>query len=375
MTPEVVKFDSTKTCPCGLLGKTYGDCCEHKGEHAYGNAIQRGTVLVMPKGARTPIQSSWVNGNTRFRIVWNVLWNSPQERTFHEFLDTLVKATLGPEWLGQQKVLPADKQHVVFRWRTAMLSLMTQGVGTEDGVHLQRTRTGPAEAYLCFGYDLFWLQIHHKLPDRLVERLRERKTFQSARYEILIAAIFARAGFNIEWLDDGAESGKHCEFIAVHKERGTRVAVEAKSRLRSGSYHFSGPISVELKGDIFDLYDKAVKQRPSDGTPYLIFIDTNLNDRIPPGVPGYAHMPVDSIPWMGQLARELAGWRNSSKTAESGLFITNYSFHYGNNQDNPPVGVCAYFPSPNPRVPLTDTQTLGDLEYCLKYYTEIPHQL
>ncbi len=234
------KVDSAKLCPCGQYGKTYGECCELKGDNAFGNAIQRHGVPVLLKGARTPILSSWVGGDIRFRIIWNALWTSPQDHTFHQFLDSLLHKTFGAEWFEQQRSLAVEKQHVVFRWRSALFALLARTKTSADEKQIRSIRTGPVEAYLCFAYDLFWLQINYRLPDRIVERLKDWSTFQSARYEVLIAAIFARAGFDIEWLDDVPQPGKHCEFVATHRERGTKIAVETKSRLRSGAYRFLG---------------------------------------------------------------------------------------------------------------------------------------
>jgi len=42
-------------------------------------------------------------GDTRFRIYGNEVWHSPQEQTFHQFLDGLVGKTLGKDWFEQQQ--------------------------------------------------------------------------------------------------------------------------------------------------------------------------------------------------------------------------------------------------------------------------------
>ena len=148
--------------------------------------MQRGGVPLRLEGTRTETLSSIVNGDTRFRIVWNTLWNAPQEQTLHEFLDKLVLATLGRDWFTEQNQLPSDDQNVIVRWRSSLFALVDRPANTADGAHIF---TGPVEAYMHLGYDLYWLQIHYKLPDRLVERLKTRRDFQGARYEILVAAV------------------------------------------------------------------------------------------------------------------------------------------------------------------------------------------
>ena len=104
---------------------------------------------------------------------------------------------------------------------------------------LGHTLTGPAKAHLCFSYDLYWLPLVNKLPLSLITRLKQFQAFQGARYEILIAAVFARAGFDIEWIDDVKAKGKHPEFIATHRQTKKKVGVETKSRKRQGSYNFA----------------------------------------------------------------------------------------------------------------------------------------
>ena len=211
----------------------------------------RGTAPRLVSGALSQIQSSMVQGDTRFRIVWNKVWHYPQHETFHQFLDALVVGTLGKEWFEEQLLLPLKNQNAIVRWRTAMVELLRRPGDADDGVSTGHTLTGPAKAYQCFGYDLYWLQLVHKLPDSVIERLKDFGAFQGARYEVLIAAIFARAGFEVEWIDDNKASGKHPEFIATHKVTGKKVGVETKSRQRPGAMNYIGTVSPEthLKGD------------------------------------------------------------------------------------------------------------------------------
>jgi hypothetical protein len=65
-----------------------------------------------------------------------------------------------------------------------------------------------------------------------MERIRLPDQFQGARYELSIAAVFSRAGYEVEWLT--ARDRKLPEFIATHQTAKTEIAVEAKSRHRPG---------------------------------------------------------------------------------------------------------------------------------------------
>jgi len=329
----------------------------------------------MLEGTRTEISSSFIFNGHRFRILWNRLHWSPPQQTFHEFLDQLVLHTLNREWFKRQASLPPVEQHVVFRWRRALLRLLKTAATTPDGGWV---RTGPVEAYLCFAYDLYWLQLIHRLPNSLERRLRDHEAFQGARYEVAIAATFARAGFEIELLDESVKSSKHCEFVAVHKQTRTEVYVEAKSRRRPGVLNQPGTFdaSTHAKGDVFGLYIDAVRQAPRDPKPYFIFIDVNVPSNVPKTAPAYGPIPVDAFPWAKEIQEGLkTRWAALTEaTPETAVFITNYASYFGNEQDAAPIGVCGFFPSPKPRAFVGDLRMLDDLVYCLRHYTKIPRQ-
>ena len=142
--------------------------------------------------------------------------------------------------------------------------------------------------------------------------------------------MFARAGFDIDWIDDTKATGKHPEFIATHRQTQQKVGVETKSRKRQGSYNFAGTVSPEthLKGDVFGLYETATKQSPQGGLPFLIFIDANVPDTIPAGTPGYSDFPVDAVPWMKEIRDGLVAiWQASEQpSSESAVFVTDPRF-------------------------------------------------
>jgi hypothetical protein len=320
-----------------------------------------------------------VHDDTRFRIVWNELWQSPQDQTFHQFLDGLVVKTLTREWFEQQLLLPIKNQNVIVRWRAAMLELLRRPGDANDDISTGHTLTGPTKAYLCFGYDLYWLQLVHRLPESLNDKLKEFHKFQGARYEILVAAVFTRAGFEIEWIDDTKASDKHPEFIATHKRTGKKVGVEAKSRRRPGPINFPGTVTPEthLKGDVFDLYDKAIQQALEGEIPFLIFIDPNVPDSPQKGLPSYSDIPVDTVPWMKEIRdRLLEIWNAATEpTPESAVLITNFAFYYGDNDSPSPAGMGAFFPSLNPRVPILGDPMIDDLRYCFQTYDTVPRQI
>src|SRR4029077_19123154 len=127
----------------------------------------------------------------------------------------------------------------------------------------------------------------------IIERLRSMREFQGARYEILVASLFARCGFDIAFVDDQAK--KNPEFFAT--KAGERVAVEAKSRRRSGVLHERGKYVAETapaQARIRGLFQEALDQDPG-GVSFLVFIDVNLP--LTPQTP-----PLDRI-WVKEAMR------------------------------------------------------------------------
>jgi len=367
------EIDGSDPCPCGS-GTEYGRCCRPRGQHAYGSDIQRGTVPVRLEGTRTEILSSLIFQGRRIRTIWNRLYWFPQQQTFHEFLDYLVLQTLNREWFNRQQNLPAARQHVVCRWRRSLMELLQRPAMTDGGWIM----TGPVMAYFCFAWDLYWLQLIHRLPKSLERRLRDLDAFQGARYEVSIAAIFARAGFEIELLDEKEKSSRHCEFVAKHKRTSGIVYVETKSRHRPGVLNQPGQFdsAAPVKGDLFGLYADAIRQGPSETRPFFIFIDANVPCQVPKTALAYGDLPLDVYPWMTEFLDKLrTRWASlADSSPETAVCVTNYAAHFGNEREPSPIGVCGFLPAPNPRAPITDAGILDDILYCLRYCTKIPRQ-
>lgn len=261
----------------------------------------------------------------RFRAIWSTLYYRALSETFHEFLIFVVKLTFGKRWWMSQ-VRDARNRHAVVAWwfEWCEVTKTREHRLGPDGVTRSGNATGPTWALLQLGYDLFCLQAKNKLPDFMVERLRKHKDFQSVRYELAVAAIMARAGFEIEYLDDKAIDEKHCELIATHPGSGLRIGVEAKSRRRAGVLHERGEFSrsPDARG-LEKLLRKARKQKPA-GIPLLIFVDTNL----PPehDIPNEEKSLVKDL--KGVMER-IGGNRPDAPDPHAALFVTNFAYHYG----------------------------------------------
>jgi len=132
-----------------------------------------------------------------------------------------------------------------------------------------------------------------------------------------------------------------------------------------------------LKGDVLDLYDKAVQQAPEGAIPFLIFIDPNVPDSPEKGLPSYSDIPVDTVPWMKEIRDRLIEiWNAATEpTPESAVLITNLAYYYGDNDNPSPAGMASFFPSVNPRVPILGDPMIADLTYCFQTYDSVPRQI
>ena len=89
-------------------------------------------------------------------------------------------------------------------------------------------------------YDLYVLRDKQVLQDDIIRRLKILDQFQGARHELFAAVSCIRAGYSIKYEDEKDGTRKHTEFIATHKKTGQKIAVEAKSKHRTGILDFPG---------------------------------------------------------------------------------------------------------------------------------------
>jgi len=310
---------------------------------------------------------------SRFRSIWDRLHPRPLQETFHEFVLDILKSTFGEDWRKQQMDLPEPERHVLIQWIAAWQrwKKVNQTETHREGEHQwSAVASGDVKALLQFAYDVYCLQIVNRLPDFLVNRLKNRNEFQGARYEVAVAAIIARAGYEISFLDDTVKSEKHCEFIAKNKDSGEEIAVEAKSRRRKGVIHEEGQSdpAVLVRGDVQRLFRKACSQGP-DKQPYLIFIDMNV---LP--TPGISSTKK---PWLEDIKSMLEKYNTVSKESPdvfNALVLTNFSYYYAGDAEAS-GSEYVLIASPHSLVPLKDMKGLREVWKSLERYSHIPREV
>jgi hypothetical protein len=286
---------------------------------------------------RPEIDTIWMD--RRVRAVGNRLHFRPPNETKHEFYVVVLHQLLGDRWGEDQRALEPEKRHVIAQWADALTELRRGGSAIDkrpeaEGVH-SATPTGELWPLICLAYDVYTL-LHHGFlsdTDAIVKRLRHPDQFQGARYELAVGAVFARAGYTIEWVKE--TDRRLPEFIARHGASGMEIAVEAKSRHRPGVLGRAGdaPEVDAVKVDVRNLMDAAL-EKEVDGRPFVVCIDLNL--------PEVGERSFED--WMRELydsALEHLG-PASEETPDpfSAVFFTNYSWHWVGDQ---PAGQASSF--------------------------------
>jgi hypothetical protein len=301
------------------------------------------------------IQTLWEEKGVRAVAIWNALIFRPPTETFHEFLiEVPLKNTFGEAWYKSEVVKAEAVHHIVVRWLAAYRdeSQKHRPADHQKGQVYSGPATGETTELIALAHDMYMLQKVNRLPDGLVDRLRNYGEFQGARYEVAIAAAFVKCGFKIEWIND--VTVRHPEFVARNPRTGEEVSVETKSRRRPGVLHQPGttPPDAELRADVDRLYRDALGQDPG-GRPFAIFLDVNLP-------------PSTTAGGVATWQREITGrWQANEQLALLGF--TNFAWHYGGDAPARHPEFILALPTSSAR-PLASAETLNCLRLALDTY-------
>ncbi len=268
--------------------------------------------------------------------VWaigtRVYSDRPPNETFHEFLLHVLRGTLGgKEWRDAETAKPESERSFIMRcfeeW-DKFTRIMLKPENQQDEGRWAAAPNGFVLYLLSLAWDVASLINASNLPDPLVDRMRDLVAYQGARYEIAVAATFARLDCEIRFLDEDEElrGQKHVEFVATHRPSGQQIAVEAKSRHRAGVINQPGEADADdpLRGDaraVRGLYKAAVEKAPE--MPFVIFVDVNAPLQLE--AEGLDKQWMQDIKrWMGRML----GPTTENPDVFNALYVTNFAPHY-----------------------------------------------
>jgi hypothetical protein len=212
------------------------------------------------------------------RIFWSKTW-----LTFTDFLLYYVTAVMTQAWGHKELAKPVSEQHPLIDWHRRVAEFLKTNTTNRIGKIYEAPMTGVVRAYLGLAYDLYLSAHNATLPELLLKRLRNAKTFEGALYEAHVIGTFAKAGFTIEFEDEGDPTSSHCEFTATHQITGKKFSVEAKA-ISSGSSRAGATANPPRIRNL--LYRALKKAAPH---PRIIFIELNRTQtRLPNGEPDWA---------------------------------------------------------------------------------------
>lgn len=326
-------------CPCGS-GKKFKRC--HGGSHAdYEEMISRGAAEAQRRAEIHWIQQQRQQGlgrpiiaaqtaDKRIVAVGHRLFQGAWS-TFHDFLYSYIFDVLGHDWFNAHAQLEQSERHPIIEWYERLLAV-SKAANLAPGETRQIPMTGAVSASLTLAYDLYTLEHNNdqtrtpELRRALIGRLKRRDQFIGVRYEIRVAAMLLRAGFQLEWEDETDRRSKHVEYTATYSRTGKSFGVECKIRNQDAAKKANQHLG-KFAGLVSDALRKAT---PRDR---LIFVD--LNTQAYPYVPGG---PNDWRTISINALRKLEGQPNAADLPPAVVFITNYPDHHHLDSEVPDAG-------------------------------------
>ncbi len=378
------KIGRNQSCPCGS-GLKYKNCCLIREKPSF-EEVRRIHERMMKearlRAAKLASRGIFINfvppvnfNDKKVFVLGNRLYpRQPKNLTFHEFILYVLRFELGKEWWMEQKGKKETEQHFIFKcflkyygWRK-----INKKTDNKEGEVWAAPMDGWTNSLISIAFDVCSLLQAVHLPHDFIKRLRDAKSFQSVRYEIAIASIFARLGYKIKFLDEffnGEEKPpKHCEFIAIDKETGEKIAVEAKSKTRDGVFHTEGKFNLEreLKSSLTKNYRRALEQNPGD-KPFIVFIDVNL--------PVKQNSGPDEREWVtavDKMRNRHLFTTSSNKQPTTAIVFTNHSFHYQKKEQSL-GGEFLIEETPNPAFSIESKDLFSKLITALTNYGKVPN--
>lgn len=383
MSTKENKIGRNNPCPCGS-GKRYKKCCFMT--NLSSNKYTENRPLEIPDEVQRKIQDNLIKEKLREQkygkvrpiihadfkghklvavgkeLHWSKSW-----KTFPDFLLDYIKKVLGSDWGNSEIAKPYEEKHTILKWHEELCHFQNQQKKGKDGL-IYAIPNGVAAAYFLLAYDLYILNHHSALQEKIIKRLKHKDQFQGARYELFVVATCIRAGFDITYEDETDKTKKHPEFVATHRVTGQKISVEAKSCHRQNVLKFSSqnePYPL-IKVRIGSLLNEAM-QKPT-GHPYVIFIDLNL--------PPYLGKVFDK-PWFKEILKTLDRVNSKSEQEPNPcnlILFTNHPHHYGREDEpDPKKDILPVF-AQYPKIPAKHPETILGICDAALQYGNIPNE-
>jgi len=374
----MVKIGRNDPCPCGS-GTKYKKCCYLKQQlpkmqHLPPEVIKKFQEIQAHENKRReqygdvrPIIHAKFKGHD-FVAVGSELHYSKKWKTFPDFLLSYIATRLGKDWSNMEIKKPLEQRHQIMKWYDAMCHFQRRQERDTDGIY-KTIPNGAFSAYILLAYDLYVLRDNQALQDDIIRRLKIPDQFQGARHELFTTASCIRAGYSIKFEDEKDSSRKHTEFIATHKRTGEKIAVEAKSKHRTGVLGFPGEKKSEqsIKIGVTSLINNAIAK--AINIPLVIFVDTNLPPSIAKKVHGKQQPSEEFKVTFDKVKKDPSG-----KDLFNLMVFTNHPHAYGSdNEDDPARHTTSVF-ALKPKIVPQYAQCIIDLNNAACQHGNVPNE-
>ncbi len=160
-------------------------------------------------------------------VVGKQTYSSEKWHSFHDFLFDYIIIILKEAWCKEEVKKTTLERHPILHWHKEVCAFRKANF-MENYKATPATSTGIVASYAALSYDLYILDKHSKLQEKLLSRLRNKDQFQGVRYELYVAASFIRAGFDIDFEDEDNRVKTHCEFQATFNKTKEKFSVELR---------------------------------------------------------------------------------------------------------------------------------------------------
>ena len=261
------------------------------------------------QGLGKPIISAEFHGYRIVAVGSTIHW-SRNWKTFFDFLGYYIKNVIGCDWGTAEIEKPFEERHPILQWYDLICKYQKKTTEHKGGIY-SAPMIGAAGAYYSLSYNLYLLAHNAEIQNRLVERLKDKHDFNGAFYETYVAAVFIKAGFDLEFENEEDGSTSHCEFTATCRNTGKKYSVEAKSR-RPGKD--SAIVSNQLHGAL---------KKDANFT-RVVFIDVNVPDEADDS---------QSISWLKEAlnsirVKEDSMTINGSPAPPAYIYLSNHPYIY-----------------------------------------------
>lgn len=268
-----------------------------------------------------PFIDTLYGANQRARAVGNSVYLRPARETFQEFLLDIFGKSIGYDWIAEERKKPRQDRNQLALWGEELVAVAGSHKEKTDNKSFGIIPTGNIKTLLAMAFDYYSLShCHAKVQPNFIKRLKNNNNFQGAKYEMAVAGIAVRAGFEITWVNS---KSKHCEFIGKHKRTGDEVYFECKSHHRDGVLGMMGEFNPEnAKVKVLNHIDEAIEQTDNK-LPLIIFNDINL--------PTSPNVEFEEISWVKQTEetfKKFGFYEKYKNTNYGALFMTNFSWHF-----------------------------------------------